>query len=204
MINSANIEREYIMGQYYTPIIIRGNSKQSFYSHNYDNGLKLMEHSYIGNTFVETVLRQIFENKARLAWVGDYAEPEDVEQDKELVEKFIEVERTESDKKYRRKPEPVGKFENSMYLIFINHTKKQYLVINEYLAKNNVMDKWGMIAHPIPLLTAIGNGKGGGDYRGSNMEDIGIWACDVIEANYEAPKDYTNITSEIRFVEGEE
>ena len=44
------------MGQYYTPIIIRGNSKSTYLCYDYDNGAKLMEHSYFGNGFVETVL----------------------------------------------------------------------------------------------------------------------------------------------------
>jgi len=41
------------MGQYYKPISI---DKMTFlYSHDYGNGLKLMEHSYIGNNLVNTV-----------------------------------------------------------------------------------------------------------------------------------------------------
>jgi hypothetical protein len=36
------------------------------------------------------------------------------------------------------------------------------------------------------------------------MKDIGRWACDMIEATYEAPEGYKDITSEIRFVEYEE
>lgn len=188
------------MGQYYTPVIIRGNSKSTFYSHQYNNGLKLTEHSYIGNEFVETVLRQLFENKGRLAWVGDYAEPEDVKN--ELAPKFIEIENNR--KKYLKTPEAIGEFENSLYLIFVNHSKKEYLVMKNYITCNNILDRYGMMAHPIPLLTAIGNGKGGGDYQGSDMKDIGRWACDLIEATYEAPKGYKDITSEIRFVEYEE
>lgn len=44
------------MGQYYKPIILSDDNKvvAYMYSHDYDNGLKLMEHSYIGNNFVET------------------------------------------------------------------------------------------------------------------------------------------------------
>ena len=76
--------------------------------------------------------------------------------------------------------------------------------MKKYITCNKVLDKYEMVAHPIPLLTAIGNGKGGGDYHGSCMDKIGYWACDEIEANYEVPKDYKDITSEIRFVEGEE
>ena len=40
------------MGQYYTPIIKRGNKMRRVYSHDFHNGLKLTEHSYVGNNFV--------------------------------------------------------------------------------------------------------------------------------------------------------
>lgn len=192
------------MGQYYTPIIIRGNSIQTFYSHDYDNGLKLMEHSYIGNKFVETVLRQLLDKKAHLAWVGDYAEAEDVKS--ELAQKFIDIESSEREKKYRRNPAVIGDFENSFYLVFVNHTKKEYIDMTQYITCNKILDKWGMTAHPIPILTAIGNGKGGGDYHGTCEDKVGYWACDVIEATFddEKFKGYKNITPEIRFVEGEE
>ncbi len=43
------------MGQYYKPINI--DNKQWLYSHEYNhNGLKLMEHSWIGNDFVGAVM----------------------------------------------------------------------------------------------------------------------------------------------------
>ncbi len=41
------------MGQYYKPICLDNELKEQWvYSHDYDNGLKLMEHSYVSNNFV--------------------------------------------------------------------------------------------------------------------------------------------------------
>jgi len=64
------------MGQYYMPISI--DKKQFVYSHEYDNGLKLMEHSWIGNGFVGIVEDLIAEGGAwngdRIVWAGDYAD----------------------------------------------------------------------------------------------------------------------------------
>ena len=41
------------------------------------------------------------------------------------------------------------------------------------------------VLHPLPLLTAVGNGRGGGDYAGINADKIGSWAFDVLEVvNY--------------------
>ena len=49
-------------------------------SHSYDNGLKLMEHSYQGNNFVSTFEKQLTRMgahyKSRVVWAGDYADEE--------------------------------------------------------------------------------------------------------------------------------
>lgn len=65
------------MGQYYMPVIKRGNKLRRVYSHNFDNGLKLTEHSYVGNDFVNVVANDLVDNPANLYWVGDYAEKGD-------------------------------------------------------------------------------------------------------------------------------
>ena len=66
------------MGQYYRPISLE--KKESVCSHDYDNGLKLMEHSWIGNDFVNVIEHLIAEDGpwfgTRIVWAGDYAEPE--------------------------------------------------------------------------------------------------------------------------------
>lgn len=67
------------MGQYYTPIILDEDGKIEYYlsSHDFNNGLKLMEHSWLGNEFVaavESLLAQ--EAPRRVVWAGDYADPE--------------------------------------------------------------------------------------------------------------------------------
>lgn len=38
------------MGQYYRPTIHTENGVLSFHAHDFDNGLKLMEHSWIGQS----------------------------------------------------------------------------------------------------------------------------------------------------------
>ena len=46
------------MGQYYKPVLLEDYSDTpflSFYSHDYGNGSKLMEHSWVGNDFVAVV-----------------------------------------------------------------------------------------------------------------------------------------------------
>ena len=62
------------MGQYYKPILIAEDGHVcTACSHDFDNGLKLMEHSWIGNNFVNVILAQIRSNPKRIVWMGDYA-----------------------------------------------------------------------------------------------------------------------------------
>ena len=47
------------MGQYYVPVILNGTGGKvigSFSPYDYQNGMKLMEHSYIGNQLVDAVI----------------------------------------------------------------------------------------------------------------------------------------------------
>ena len=64
------------MGQYYNPTNL--TRRQWLYSHSYDSGLKLMEHSWLKNQFVRAVERLLIPggawHKTRLVWAGDYAD----------------------------------------------------------------------------------------------------------------------------------
>lgn len=67
------------MGQYYVPVVLNeaGQIEHRMCSWDFDNGAKLMEHSWIGNDFVaafETLL--LAEAPRRVVWAGDYADPE--------------------------------------------------------------------------------------------------------------------------------
>lgn len=79
------------MLQYYTPVALKDNwerlkqpVKGALYSHDFDNGMKLMEHSYVGNWFVNAVIRMIrFLDNGKgvhFAWVGDYSVDEIIRQ----------------------------------------------------------------------------------------------------------------------------
>lgn len=58
------------MGQYYMALI--QSEKETFKIDSFF-GAKLMEHSYMGNAFVDYAASFLHNNPARLAWVGDYA-----------------------------------------------------------------------------------------------------------------------------------
>ena len=207
------------MGQYYYPTILREKNKrfysEEFYALDYDNGLKLTEHSYCGNHFVETVMAQLLNKPGRLAWIGDYHSDGDFAELNPDLPEIIEKRFNEHYKcftlpgyegycngkhvRHYSKPEEV---EERQGRFILNHDKKCYIDMVEY-EKNNLTctedDNWHF--HPIPLLTAVGNGRGGGDFRGIGEEDVGYWAGDLLEVRNAKPNGYENVTSEVQFQE---
>ena len=143
------------------------------------NGYKLMEHSYIRNHFVEGVEYLLSPEgmfyKSRLVWAGDYADNEP--QEEENLNFLTQDELNKAKMSVPVAP-PMGS-----YRYVVNHSRK------EYFTKSTT--KSIFIVHPLPLLTAEGNGRGGGDYRGTHMEHVGTWARDVISVEKEIPANYT-------------
>ena len=177
------------MGQYYMPIIKRGNKLRRVYSHDFDNGLKLTEHSYVGNFFVNVVANDLVENPAQLYWCGDYAE----ETDFASVAMFNRIYNYAWNRKKKNRTtleNTKTDFDWSKDWYYINKTKREYIK----------MPKEGdWVYSPISLLTAIGNGRGGGDYRGDNNM-IGYWAGDKVYLSKNKPeKKYADITEDCDF-----
>lgn len=188
------------MGQYYTPIIKRSNNNfETYYSHDYNNGLKLMEHSYIGNNFVDTVLKQLYNNPGRLAWVGDYAENDDYFNGTDLAKFIIESQDEDHELKNRKKPTATnGDFASNKFVI--NLRTGEYINMAKYI-DIAPKDSYGGQVHPISLLTAVGNGRGGGDYFGDFESVVGDWAGDEIVVRDSEPTSGTDITEDCIFVE---
>lgn len=164
------------MGQYYHPAILTANGKVKEWasSHDYDNGLKLMEHSYIGNSFVNVILNRLIDNPQRLVWAGDYA---DEEKDGETIySKCGDIE-----------PIQNGDTRNNTCRFGINHDKKQFVDLDKVET-----GKWEMRIHPVPLLTCEGNGRGGGDFRGESKY-LGTWSRDRISLSNTVPDGFAEI-----------
>lgn len=175
------------MGQYYNPTILKKNWKQaknpvlaSLRCYNFgNNGAKLMEHSYVGNRFVNAVeyLLANYYKGYPFVWVGDYADNVTTNTGQHGIygdaDNFIYKDESCSDysKKYKELKAGIPD-EIHHYKYVVNYTKKQYCIIPE--KKEGV---WQV--HPLPLLTCSGNGRGGGDYC-IDDERVGIWAFDRI------------------------
>lgn len=199
------------MGQYYYPTLLQSCKTGKIrrikwlYSHSYGNGLKLMEHSYLGNDFVSAVCSQILRQPHVVAWIGDYSDETygDTYEKKLPREAFMNIfNKICGQDRDKRKihPDPLPGFNGphsfaGWYLV--NHTQKVFIDLGKYAANNKwrqsstwngKTEEWDMCIHPLPLLTACGNGRGGGDYHGTDMDVIGTWAFDLIEFTDKNPE----------------
>ena len=168
------------MGQYYKPIILTRNDnvKKWWYSHDHDNGLKLMEHSYIGNNFVAEVEKYLFRNPQKLVWAGDYA---DEEADGNTL-----YSKCKENKTYQKESLPWPGWFDPQFII--NHFRREFVDLSKCPW---IYNGWGRI-HPLPLLTCEGNGRGGGDFRGEDKY-VGTWARDRIEVSSLEPENYEEL-----------
>lgn len=201
------------MGQYYIPLVIADSGDMyTLHSHDFDNGLKLIEHSWIGNNFVNAVVSLINKKPCKVAWIGDYSNEYvgDV-YEKLPAEDFAIYYNAAWDEKdrYKLSSKDFNHAETSLIddsvsgVYLVNHTQHIYLDLGEYIAMNICKsgDWEGYCVNPLPLLTACGNGRGGGDYNYHakvGIEDVGTWAFDVIEFTDEAPDGYENVMYEFR------
>lgn len=186
------------MGQYYRATLYAEKEMKWLSSYDTNNGAKLMEHSYIGNYYVMNAEKILFRKPMCVAWIGDYAEEEDTEDT--LLKKMIKKVWNEPDVTAETPTVIRGEFgrivDDNLYLI--NLSKYEKVDLYEWHTKHTE-PKYGSCVHPLPLLTAVGNGRGGGDYS-AESNFIGYWAGDLIvvvdyadeQRDYKSFKDITN------------
>ena len=198
------------MGQYFMAMVKTPKAKKfkNFYTWDSHNGAKLMEHSFFGNHYTEAIVEMLVDKPQQVLWVGDYT---DIEEDSYknpskafLLEECVKLWNNENNEKT---PYEIYK-DTHFYCYLVNHTKKVYIHLGDYFIQNvnYKKDSWdyGWCIHPLPLLTATSNGKGGGDYHGINKELVGSWFGDTLEVTYnmnEELEKYKDITNEIKFKE---
>ena len=141
-------------------------------AHDVDNGLKLMEHSWLTNCYVNLFVKRLRKKPARVVWAGDYGDEFTIN-GVHAYNYLSEYESKVADEKVDT-PEP-------RYLI--NYDKKEFVDTTKGRAND-----YGWVIHPLPLLTANSNGRGGGDYDDEN-DYIGTWYADVIRAADKLPTD---------------
>ena len=178
------------MGQYYKPIILDEEKKKpivALCSWDYDNGAKLMEHSYVNNNLVAAIEKMMSKDDdgefagCPLVWAGDYADAEDGTDDGDNL--YCKAE----DDVMVKGAEP------KHYRYAVNVTKKVYIDTED----SGTFE--GTKIHPIPILCSEGNGRGSGDYFGTNMRYVGKWARNNIYFTDSIPEGFKKVT--IRFNE---
>lgn len=200
------------MGQYYRALLISDDGNINIgVPYDFDNGYKLMEHSWIGNSFVDAVAEMLYEQPMRLAWIGDYATdlltPYEfgsgyIKSKKEFIPFYHLAWDDEGGKKRITKESVNQAGIKKPYDFIINETKGCFIDINKYINVNKENDGWCI--HPLPLLTSIGNGLGGGDFRAEyvGIENVGTWAFDRISTSNLRPCNIEEV--EYRFAETEQ
>lgn len=145
---------------------------------------KLTEHSWMDNPLMVAVAREMYKNPMRLIWCGDYAEPEEVADETNGEVEFRQIWGEDNTHKFKK---AINEFDYDGKW-FCNHDKKLAIPLDEYIKQSSNKDGWCIC--PFSLLTAIGNGRGGGDYDGDNVEYVGCWAWDFISIEDEKPEGY--------------
>lgn len=172
------------MGQYYK--VLMGKDEKITICHRMTDGIyvtaKLMEDAWWKDRYVASITEMLYKNTSRVAWVGDFIDASDFPTGcKHLSNTYaLNVKSKDIDG-------------DELYLdgkCLVNHTKKVYLNCDDYKLRSN---NCGCVIHPLPLLTAIGNGLGGGDYYGINTDDVGTWAWNEISVENKPPVGYTEV-----------
>jgi hypothetical protein len=83
---------------------------------------------------------------------------------------------------------------NTKGMYLVNHDERIFINIETFISDNTTRggDWNGSCLNPLPLLTACGNGRGGGDYHKDciGYSYIGTWAFDWLEYTDKIPDGY--------------
>lgn len=173
------------MGQHYN-VVIKNKNTIIAYNREVDGKYtmaKLTEHSWWYNPFVSSITKLLYKNPCKVAWIGDYSETECAEEINPILFEFAWGDEVEKHSIHQDEIYLDGKY-------LVNHTIGAYLDCDKYKARCNNND-W--ILHPLPLLTAVGNGLGGGDYYGINKDQVGGWAWCTISVEDDIPVGYEEL-----------
>jgi len=184
------------MGQYWRVIAKDRDGKVTVYDRSVDGeytAAKLMEHSWWGNPFCRALCATIVDNPRRIAWVGDYADY-DLD-DMDIGFKYEDV--------WGDDAPDVGlastEFSMDDVKYLVDDTERQYVDLAKYKAASEESGGW--VIHPLPILTCVGNGHGGGDYHpgdGLSGEFVGAWCFDRVYLSNTLPDGYEEISPVFR------
>jgi hypothetical protein len=176
------------MGAYYMACI----EGQIFDTHALDNGLKLMEHSYLYNNYCQAIEYKLLDNPKSLVWLCDYHE---ANEDTKLTWDNTEEVKTIA--------APSTYTEHSPIVYIVNHSKGIYF---EKSKLKKLCDEAGIEwrIHPLPILcNSDRESMGGGDYHPDDSRR-GTWCSDDISvhtSSNELIENFTDVTEDCIFQE---
>ena len=177
------------MGQYYKFVSV--DKEKSISPINFDNGSKLMEHSWLNNNYVGAAMQLISKGQPfygdKIVWAGDYADNE-IKNGKKLRRNLYDL---CSNYKIAIKID-----ENNIKKLryIVNLDTKEYVAIckslvSEIWTDSTTNKKYSFRIHPLPLLTCDGNGNGLGDFMGKDPNNlIGKWKRNRVVAQQRKPR----------------
>ena len=166
------------MGQYYRAVLgdKEGNNKKVFDLED----PKLTELAWIGPGYIDTVEHHLISKPQRIMLVGDYAYELSKIKNKQRVPTYEEVWPKNRAAASLIKLDILPPLDWEKYYL-VNHERKEFIGMHKYLYMGTYKQGNCLVCmDPLPLLTAVGNGKGGGDYRGDYKEYVGSWAWNLI------------------------
>ena len=204
------------MGQYFIGVVLKKDWNNNAYPiratlnpQDFYNGSKLMEHSYVNNSYVQAFQRLVSlldDGKGvPCVWAGDYAPNISTKalpiDDNNIYTVGLNVWRyaynwnKETGSQSSLVKDIITLNEKDKLFDFkyiLNRTKKEYVIVPED-------DPLLLVIHPLPMLLATGNEEGGGGsyQNGTDMDKIGSWAFDYISLTNN-PKDIPNNYKELK------
>lgn len=177
------------MGQYYMTVLQDSEGKwRTLHPHHYNNGLKLMEHSWVGNSYCNAVVEELErDGPSFVAHIGDYAG--DLEEipgrgsESRLNASYNKAWGRNRDR-YIVNPTSPDRHKGPVYICC---PRTQTYLKYEFDCGDESEVNTFMI------LIAVGNGLGGGDYHGVNQDKVGAWAFEKLHVQFEPPEGYTRI-----------
>ncbi len=177
------------MGQYYKFVSV--DKEKSISPINFDNGSKLMEHSWLNNNYVGAAMQLISKGQPfygdKIVWAGDYADNE-IKNGKKLRRNLYNL---CSNYKIAIKIDE-NNIKKLRYLV--NLDTKEFVDISKSPISNVWIDpetrkKHSYCIHPLPLLTCEGNGRGCGDFSGEDPNNlVGKWHRNRVVSQKQKPR----------------
>lgn len=161
-------------------------------THDVDStGLKILEHAFLGNSYVSHILGLIEDNPSNLIWLCDYT----VLEDGKNAYTWKNVKEVDTNKMEVKALSSRNHRENGF---IINHTTNEYISLKAYQTEFNKHSNDFAIS-PLPFLTNSENSSMGGGDLITNLPTRGLWKNHLISysKNLGEFKDFKNVTKDV-------